>query len=429
MEKAVRFESPAGTDGRMEEGENRQEIEPAVREGTQQGSGTMDDSEQEHIGKWRNVARQVRNAVMVTNAVKPSRARRKSTWRSPDTVDPFIKKFSTRENRKTTPPRSRLSRIVRKNSSGDTISNANTDGVVAIEKELESDTGTTNLYDTEFGWSCFHRDRPLVFDPDGVFNYFWFYFLVFSIRFNLWALILRIAFPKAQTNFQYVWFAFDYLCDLLYILDIIISCLTSFLEEGILVNNRKRVFKRYLRSKEFIADVISIIPLDLLYIWFGVAMPELRLNRLVKSYKSFKLKSAMESQAQYPTFLRVFFLLHLMFLLIHWNAAFYFMISRAEGFGSNDWVYPGNGSLYQEYLQSFYWSTLTLTAIGDLPAPTTNLEWVYDRFFCNFDSLSNLHKFIKVLIAISSLVSLRTSKKMVRVSYCRTHRAQFSFNF
>ena len=374
MEKTVKFQAPEAANNKMEVAERDSDSSPAnggpCRDHTGNVAGT------EHIGKWRNVAKQVRSAVMVRNAVKPSKHRRKSTWRTPDTVDPFIQKFSTRENRKTTPPKRRISRVLRKNSSGDIIVNVNTtDGPTVIEKDFESDvSGIGNLYDTEFGWSCFHRDRALIFDPDGLFNYFWFYFLVFSIRYNLWSLIARIAFPDAQEKFRIAWFVFDYLCDALYVIDIAICSMTGFLEEGILVDDKKRVCRRYLLSKEFVADVISILPLDVLYLWLG-PRPELRLNRLVKSYKSFKLKNAMESHAQFPTFLRVFFLLHLMLLLIHWNAAIYFMISRAEGFGTNDWVFPGNGSsVYQQYLQSFYWSTMTLTAIGDLPPPITNLE-------------------------------------------------------
>jgi hypothetical protein len=55
-------------------------------------------------------------------------------------------------------------------------------------------------------------------------------------------------------------------------------------------------------------------------------------------------------------------------VLIHWNACFYFAISYAIGFGSDNWVYNINGgrnsTLSRQYIYSFYWSTLTLTTIG-----------------------------------------------------------------
>lgn len=38
---------------------------------------------------------------------------------------------------------------------------------------------------------------------------------------------------------------------------------------------------------------------------------------------------------------------------------------------------PGDyATLTRKYLGSLYWSTLTLTTIGDLPTPETNAEWV-----------------------------------------------------
>lgn len=338
---------------------------------------TSKEDSVESLGRWRVVSKQIRNAVTVKNAVKPSRTRRRSTWKSSVTVDPFLQKFSTRDNRKISAPHRKRSKAVNKSSSADNVLPKTTSSdagpaTIEIEKELDSEmtSGSVYEYDQTVSW----KDKKIIFDPDGLHICVWFYALVFAIRYNLWALIMRIAFPEAQAGWlKIAWFLFDYFCDAIYALDIAIAARTGFLEEGILVTDTKRVYMRYVRSVEFIADIVSLIPTDILYAAFGPC-PLLRVNRIIKGYKSFKIKSVMESQANYPTFLRVFFLMHLMFLLIHWNAGFYIMVSRFEGFGTNEWVYQGNGSLYQQYLQSFYWSTLTLTAIGDLPQPATNLE-------------------------------------------------------
>lgn len=387
MEKAVRFENNEQSDdedelhntGQASNGGHSNSNSTITEDKIKHKQSTLKDSDSvESVGRWRTVTKQIRNAVFVKNSVKPSRSRRRSTVKSSVTVDPFLQKFSTRDNRKVTPPNRKRSKASSKSSSTDNVlSKVNSaDGsrraTLEIEKEIDSElaSGSVYEYDQTIRW----KDKKPIFDPDGLHLCVWFYVLVFAIRYNLWALITRIAFPEAQTGvLKIVWFLFDYFCDAIYALDMAIAARTGFLEEGILVMDTKRVYKRYIHSVEFIADVVSLIPTDVLYAAFG-PLPLLRVNRIVKGYKSFRIKSVMESQANYPTFLRVFFLMHLMFLLIHWNAAFYYMISRAEGFGTNEWVYQGNGSLYQQYLQSFYWSTLTLTAIGDLPQPTTNLE-------------------------------------------------------
>jgi len=65
-------------------------------------------------------------------------------------------------------------------------------------------------------------------------------------------------------------------------------------------------------------------------------------------------------------------------VLIHWNACFYFAISYAIGFGSDNWVYNNSGgrnsTLSRQYIYSFYWSTLTLTTIGRERAILVSLD-------------------------------------------------------
>lgn len=68
-------------------------------------------------------------------------------------------------------------------------------------------------------------------------------------------------------------------------------------------------------------------------------------------------------------------------VLIHWNACLYFAISYWLGFGVDNWVYnlngPKNGTLSRQYIYSFYWSTLTLTTIGETPTPESDAEYLF----------------------------------------------------
>lgn len=68
-------------------------------------------------------------------------------------------------------------------------------------------------------------------------------------------------------------------------------------------------------------------------------------------------------------------------VLIHWNACLYFSISYALGFGTDNWVYNLNGTtnatLSRQYIYSFYWSTLTLTTIGETPTPENDAEYLF----------------------------------------------------
>ena len=70
--------------------------------------------------------------------------------------------------------------------------------------------------------------------------------------------------------------------------------------------------------------------------------------------------------------------------IIHWNACVFFQVSSWIGFGSDDWVYfnisdayPTNQTLTRMYIYSFYWSTLTLTTIGETPRPAIDVEYLF----------------------------------------------------
>ena len=276
-------------------------------------------------------------------------------------VDPFLKRFSTRELHG-----------FHERALASTPVSIQRENFELFEKNL-SPKLNVNTSKTKWGFITG------VLDPKSTFVYLWNCVLALAIFYHCWTIIFRIAFLDESTLTRSViaFLVFDYLIDLVYIFDIIISGRISFLQNGILVQDVKMVAFTYLFTRAFYIDLLAILPVDFLYIAFGVT-PALRLVRLIKVYKLLKVKTSVESMSSSPALLRASLLVHSMFLLIHWNASFYFMISEHEGPGSNDWVYPAlNGSfvsLTRKYARSFYWSTLTLTAIGDLPSPETDLE-------------------------------------------------------
>jgi len=94
-------------------------------------------------------------------------------------------------------------------------------------------------------------------------------------------------------------------------------------------------------------------------------------------YRIYDYYYMVESRTVYPNLWRVVNLVHILLILAHWFGCFYFLLSEAEGF-QGEWVYPYRpgdyATLSRKYLGSLYWSTLTLTTIGDLPTPETNAE-------------------------------------------------------
>ncbi|XP_076748849.1 uncharacterized protein LOC143422238 isoform X3 [Xylocopa sonorina] len=218
-----------------------------------------------------------------------------------------------------------------------------------------------------------------VVNPDENFYYYWLMLLSGCVLYNLWTLIVRQSLPELQAIAPAAWLACDGFTDLVFFLDVAVQFRTGYLEQGLMVYNSKKLAGHYLKSKSFVLDLLALLPLDLLQVNLG-SNPMLRFPRFLKIYRVYNYYYMVESRTVYPNLWRVFNLIHILLILAHWFGCFYYLLSEAEGF-QGDWVYPYRpgeyATLTRKYLGSLYWSTLTLTTIGDLPTPETNAEYVF----------------------------------------------------
>ncbi|XP_055295975.1 uncharacterized protein LOC129565282 isoform X3 [Sitodiplosis mosellana] len=225
----------------------------------------------------------------------------------------------------------------------------------------------------------YNQKRRSVVNPDENFYFYWLMVSTVCILYNLWTLIVRQSFPELQELIPNFWFGCDCITDIIFILDIVVQLRTGYLEQGLMVYDDKKLALHYMRSRKFLFDLAALIPLDLLQIRLGT-QPLLRFPRFLKVYRSVKFYYIVESRTVWPNLWRVVNLIHILLILAHWFGCFYFLLSEVEGF-QGDWVYPYRpgdyATLTRKYLGSLYWSTLTLTTIGDLPTPETNAEYIF----------------------------------------------------
>ncbi|XP_066592841.1 uncharacterized protein Cngl isoform X2 [Prorops nasuta] len=223
------------------------------------------------------------------------------------------------------------------------------------------------------------RPPKTVVNPDENFYFYWLMLLSGCVLYNLWTLIVRQSLPELQALSPEIWLACDTFTDLVFFLDVGVQFRTGYLEQGLMVYNSKKLAGHYLKSKSFILDLLALLPLDLLQVNLG-SNPMLRFPRFLKIYRVYNYYYMVESRTVYPNLWRVFNLIHILLILAHWFGCFYYLLSEVEGF-QGDWVYPYRpgeyATLTRKYLGSLYWSTLTLTTIGDLPTPETNAEYVF----------------------------------------------------
>ncbi|CAL8378467.1 unnamed protein product, partial [Boreogadus saida] len=245
-----------------------------------------------------------------------------------------------------------------------------------------------------------------VIDPAGNTYYHWLAIVTLPVMYNWTLIIARASFEELQTDYLMLWIFLDYSSDLIYIADMFFRTRTGFLEQGLLVKDEKKLRDRYINSLQFKLDLATIVPTDVFYAYFGINYPEIRLNRLLRFNRMLEFFQRTETRTNFPNLLRISNLVMYIVIIIHWNACLYYSVSKAIGFGSDRFVYPDPinpefGRLVRKYAYSMYWSTLTLTTIGETPPPVENSEY----FFVVTDFLVGVLIFATIVGNVGSMIT------------------------
>ncbi|XP_004681539.1 PREDICTED: cGMP-gated cation channel alpha-1 [Condylura cristata] len=250
------------------------------------------------------------------------------------------------------------------------------------------------------------KKEVLIIDPSGNSYYNWLFCITLPVMYNWTMIIARACFDELQSDYLEYWLLFDYISDLVYLLDMFVRTRTGYLEQGLLVKEEFKLIEKYKSNLQFKLDVLSVVPTDLLYFKVGWNYPEIRLNRLLRISRIFEFFQRTETRTNYPNIFRISNLVMYIVIIIHWNACVYYSISKAIGFGNDTWVYPDLndpefGRLARKYVYSLYWSTLTLTTIGETPPPVKDSEYI----FVVVDFLIGVLIFATIVGNIGSMIS------------------------
>ncbi|XP_024914245.1 cyclic nucleotide gated channel subunit alpha 1a [Cynoglossus semilaevis] len=248
-----------------------------------------------------------------------------------------------------------------------------------------------------------------VINPAGNLYYHWLFVITVPVMYNWTMIIARACFEELQHNYIVYWMFLDYVSDLVYVADMYVRTRTGYLEQGLLVKDEKLLWDSYINSFQFRLDAVSMLPTDIFYLILGLDYPEIRVNKLLRIGRMLEFFRKTETKTNYPNIFRIANLIMYILIIIHWNACFYFSFSKAIGFGSDDWVYPALDDPEQpdfglpgrKYAFSLYWSTLTLTTIGETPPPALDSEF----FFHVSDFLVGVLIFATIVGNIATMIS------------------------
>uniref|UniRef100_A0A915KFY3 Cyclic nucleotide-binding domain-containing protein n=1 Tax=Romanomermis culicivorax TaxID=13658 RepID=A0A915KFY3_ROMCU len=204
---------------------------------------------------------------------------------------------------------------------------------------------------------------------------FWLAFVSMSFLYNAFAIPLRAAYPYQTEENLPIWMCFDYISDLIYLIDVIfVKTRIRFMKDGLPVKDVKVLAKRYLNSWQFKLCILSLMPTDLLYLTRLGPNSLFRLNRLLKITSYWEFFLIMDNVVKNPYAVRVLKTLLNLIYVIHVNSCVFYALSSWEGIGSNTFVYTGKGNAY---LRCFYFATKLATSVGNTEDPTNVLENVF----------------------------------------------------
>uniref|UniRef100_A0A665TC60 Cyclic nucleotide gated channel subunit beta 1b n=1 Tax=Echeneis naucrates TaxID=173247 RepID=A0A665TC60_ECHNA len=205
----------------------------------------------------------------------------------------------------------------------------------------------------------------------------WMFLVSLAWNWNAWFIPVRWAFPYQTPDNIYYWLLTDYLCDLIYILDItVFQPRLQFVRGGDIVVSGIKEALTVINLSDFPVfqfDVASLVPLELFYFKTGIN-PLLRLHRLLKINSFFEFNERLEAILTKAYIYRVIRTTTYLLYCLHCNACLYYWGSAYNGLGSTKWVYNGEGN---SYIRCYYFAVKTLITIGGLPDPSTLFEIVF----------------------------------------------------
>ncbi|XP_054090138.1 cyclic nucleotide-gated cation channel subunit A isoform X2 [Zeugodacus cucurbitae] len=294
-----------------------------------------------------------------------------------------------------------------------------TTAAVAASEEGASGPTAANTAPADEGLSSEIRGSSrlcnrLSVNPTLQSHYRWLGIVSLAVLYNIIFVVGRSVFWEINHRAPTFWYFLDYLCDSIYLVDTLVHMHEGYLDQGLLVRDAYKLRRHYFHTKGWSIDVLSMLPTDLAYIWWspsscsagGLPCPVIvRLNRLLRAPRLWEWFDRTETATGYPNAFRICKVVLAILVLIHWNACMYFAISYYLGFGSDNWVYnlngPRNSTLQRQYIYSFYWSTLTLTTIGETPTPENDAEYL----FVVADFLAGVLIFATIVGNIGSMIS------------------------
>ena len=231
-----------------------------------------------------------------------------------------------------------------------------------------------------------HAERGgYILDPDWKAMSYWYCVLLLVLAYNALVIPYRIAFSHSSLRFGGA-YAIDIGSDAVLLIEIFITFRRGYYEQSNKVMDPREIRRRYVRNltdlghPSLLRDVVSILPLDLLQIAFGMH-GAWRLPRLLRTPRIFSCMAELGARVLSNHKTRIVSLVVLFVLLAHYIACAWWLFGVLEGFGENAWLPQlsdqRNVTTAVQYVSSMYHSLGMMVGVQDYGQPERVGEGVF----------------------------------------------------
>ncbi|KAL9224381.1 hypothetical protein vseg_000418 [Gypsophila vaccaria] len=223
----------------------------------------------------------------------------------------------------------------------------------------------------------------------------WEMLLVLLVVYSAWICPFEFAFLSYKEDALFI---VDHIVNGFFAVDIVLTFFVAYVDSRtyLLIDNHRKIAVRYL-STWFIFDVCSTAPLQSFSLLFtdhngGLGFKALNMLRLWRLRRVSSLFARLEKDIRFDYFwTRCTKLISVTLFAVHCAGCFYYLIADKYPNPRKTWIGAENPnfkqqSVWKRYIESIYWSivTLTTTGYGDLHAENT-IEMLFDIVYMLFN--------------------------------------------
>ncbi|KAK1942881.1 Cyclic nucleotide-gated cation channel alpha-3 [Phytophthora citrophthora] len=258
-------------------------------------------------------------------------------------------------------------------------------------------------------------DRIDALNPNSKASKFWSQLLLLCVIQEAFLLPFALTFQSHTTQLVSV---LVLICEAIFALDLFVQANMGFYEHGNLIRDRSCTRRKYLLSKQFVLDVVALVPSQ----FFGLENPQLlakwQLFKLLRCGRVPRLMAVVdELYTQYFVGLKLFKVLLATLYLAHVLACVRFSFGEDEQ-GTDPWLITptwNHHSVLDHYFVSLFWSVGIMTGLfeGDVPRHSAEFVFTITVALCGFAMFTTL---CGTIFVISKCESGNTEEVEARIN-------------